>query len=201
MYKAIFDDNIVNLLNDEYKDKREYLKANNDHFNCPICKEKVRLRWAEKAIRAPHFYHKSISECIYHDSESPEHRDGKINLFNYFLANLQHKTEIIDVEHYLPETNQIADIYIKFINGTQWVVEYQRSNIPSEVLIERRSKYKSLGIQDIWILGENVVTENGFLECSVLNIGQTLVSETSFGKGSLVTYNPLSNEVIVYRGL
>jgi hypothetical protein len=117
------------------------------------------------------------------------------------LSNLiKHKAQEIDIERFIPETGQIADVYIKFNNGVQWVVEYQRSNIPSAEILHRRELYKKARIHDIWIVGENVIKEDGMLLCSMLSVGQPLICEF-LGAASLISLDSNNEEVAIYRGL
>jgi len=199
MIKALLFGESKNLL-EENSERREYFKGNKDHFICPICLEHVTLHWAKEPKKAPHFKHTRKSTCINSISESIDHQKGKEALYNYVLHHFSHKTRTIDVEHYIPETKQIADIYIEFTNGVKWVIEYQRSNISPEELQNRRALYKKVGITDIWIIGENNVSAEGF-NYNIKNIGQALIKNTPFGTQSLITYDPLSDEVSLYRGL
>ncbi len=194
------ENKIINLLSEEYEKQREQLKESG-LFRCPICKEQVVLHWAEVPKKIPHFKHKPESVCIGTQSESQEHQEAKRKLFAYLSKTLEHKIKMIDIEYYIAETNQIADVYIEFTNGSRWAIEYQRSNMSPEHLKQRRSLYKKLGIRDIWIVGENVIKENGLFSYRVFNIGQAIISNTAFGNDSLVAFNPNNNKVSIYRGL
>ncbi|MBS4212692.1 competence protein CoiA [Neobacillus rhizophilus] len=203
MFKALFKGVPINLLSDQEANQRDLLKANEhkDQYQCPVCKESVRLNWAEPARRIPHFKHKPGTNCIYSIyGEGPMHIEGKSKLYRYFLQLLGHKTKTIELEQYIPETDQIADIFIEFNNGVKWAVEYQRSNIPTSEIMKRKKLYNQVNIRDIWVVGENVIKEIGISTCSILNVGQAL--QHSFcGETSLVSFNPESNEVNIFRGL
>lgn len=55
----------------------------------------------------------------------------------------------IDIECLIRETNQIADIFVKFKSGQKWAIEYQRSNISTEEVSKRKNLYKEAGIKSI----------------------------------------------------
>ena len=91
---------------------------------------------------------------------------GKEELFKYFRNNFPHKTECIEIEHYIKATKQIADIYIRSNNGNEWVVEYQRSNVQLKKKSNRKYLYNQAGIKDIWIAGENLISKVTYcLQC------------------------------------
>lgn len=200
MYKALHKNNPINLLLPANLEKKELLTSEQyrSKYKCPVCKESVKIAWGD--VRAPHFKHNPSSKCINSVSESPEHLNGKKILYEYFLNVINHKTQEIDLERYIPEPGQIADVFVKFNNGIQWAIEYQRSNIsPSEVK-ERKRLYKKAGIRGIWIVGENVIKDDGMLLCGILNVGKALITDF-LGVPSLVGLNPDTECITIYRGL
>ncbi|WP_394190967.1 competence protein CoiA [Paenisporosarcina quisquiliarum] len=203
MQKALLRNRQVNLIEKVWKESREYLKHDlqKNDFVCPQCKEAVGLHWAIPTKKIPHFKHKSKKDCTYGLGESEEHNAGKIKLFNYFKEVFACKLEIIDIEHFIPETKQIADIFIQFKTGERWVIEYQRSNIPIQDIQRRRALYRSLNINDIWIAGENLVRSDNLVTVNLLNAAQELRFADFFKMESLITFNPDNEEVTIYRGL
>ena len=205
MFKEIIGEEVINISDDRYSEKREYLKSietERNKFKCPICREQLVLHWALIPKKNPHFKHKRKNSCIYGSGESQLHMDGKRKLFKYFRNNFPHKTECIEIEHYIKATKQIADIYIRFNNGNEWVVEYQRSNVSIEEIRNRKHLYNQAGIKDIWIAGENLISEKSLAVCSVLGAGQDLIySDTFTGAPSFTTFNPTTNKFTIIRGL
>ncbi|WP_455768452.1 competence protein CoiA [Bacillus infantis] len=140
-------------------------------------------------------------ECIYEGGgETESHRLGKVKLFNYLESLLNHKVIKIEIEHYIPETRQIADIFIEFENGVQWVVEYQRSNINPEKIQERKKLYQKAGIKDIWVIGENLINSSGLVTYTVKRAAEALI-ENSFDQPSIVSFNPATDIIEIFRGL
>jgi hypothetical protein len=203
VFKASLNGQTINLIDDNWKDSRNFLKESirKHRYLCPQCKQGVVLHWAEPAKKIPHFKHRVNNDCTYGSGESEEHNMGKLNLYNYFRKKLLHKINFIDVEHFIPETGQIADVFIEFKNGKRWVIEYQRSNISTEEINSRKFLYKNAGILDIWIAGENLVGDNGLVTRSILNAAQSLIYTDLFDELSLVTYDPIENKLSLLRGL
>lgn len=203
MQKALLRNQRINLVEKEWKESREYLKHNlqKNDFLCPQCKEPVGLHWAIPTKKTPHFKHRSKKDCTYGLGESEEHNAGKVKLFNYFNTVFANKLERIDIEHFIQETKQIADIYLQFKTGEKWVIEYQRSNIPIQDIQRRRALYKSLNIKDIWIAGENLVRSDDLVTVNLLNAAHELTFEDFDQTQSLITFDPVSEQVAIYRGL
>lgn len=203
MQKALLKNRQVNLIEKVWKESRDYLKHSlqKDNFVCPQCKEPVGLHWAIPTKKIPHFKHKSKKDCAYGLGESEEHNAGKVKLFNYFKDVFASKLEIIDIEHFIPESKQIADVFLQFKTGEKWVIEYQRSNIPIQDIQRRRALYRSLNIKDIWIAGENLVRSDTLVTVNLLNAAQELSFKDFYYTKSLITFDPVSEQVFIYRGL
>lgn len=203
MQKALLRNRSINLVEKEWKESREYLKHNlqKNDFVCPQCKEPIGLHWAIPTKKIPHFKHKSKKDCAYGLGESEEHNAGKVKLFNYFKDVFASKLEIIDIEHFIPESKQIADIFLQFKTGQKWVIEYQRSNIPVQDIQRRRALYRRLNIKDIWIAGENLVRSDTLVTVNLLNAAQELRFKDFLQTESLITFDPVSEQVSIYRGL
>ncbi|WP_252501987.1 competence protein CoiA [Sporosarcina sp. Marseille-Q4943] len=205
MLKAINVENnqVINLLDEEWKQKRSSLKyfSQKAKLICPQCKKNVRLHWAIPTRKIPHFKHQSNRDCIYGSGESDEHNKGKVILFNYFKTTYASEIKLIDIEHFIPETNQIADIYIQLKDGQRWVVEYQRSNISTEEIRNRKDLYKTNQIKDIWVVGENLIKENGMVTRSIHSSAQELIFTDFTGEASLISFDPITKDVLILRGL
>ncbi|WP_214735342.1 MULTISPECIES: competence protein CoiA family protein [unclassified Exiguobacterium] len=203
MQKAKLRGEMVNLTDKRWANQRAYLKnpLQKNQLTCPLCASKVELHWADPPKIIPHFKHSKHLDCTYGRGESEEHNAGKIKLYNYFKTTLGDALELIEIEYFLKESKQIADIFFQFKDGQKWVVEYQRSNIPTSEIKHRRSLYQSLNINDIWICGENLVKDIGLLGVNLKNAAQDLQYVGVTNLNSIITFNPVNEEVVIYKGL
>ncbi|MCR8980876.1 competence protein CoiA [Brevibacillus laterosporus] len=149
--KVLNDNTIINLKSKYWSDKRESLKKmnRNQGFVCQSCLKKVVLAWAANPKTAPHFRHNPKNIDCDQNDESTKHAKGKELIYQYFVKKYKNIAEEIDIEHHIPQTGQIADVYIKFKNGQEWAIEYQRSNMSLDTLIRRRELYAKANIRDI----------------------------------------------------
>lgn len=194
---------MINLTDKEWVDQRTYLKnpLQKNQLFCPLCESKVELHWAIPTKKIPHFKHSKQLDCTYGRGESEEHNAGKIKLYNYLKDTLGDALEIIEIEYFLKESKQVADVFFQFKSGQKWVVEYQRSNIPTSDIEHRRNLYQSLNIKDIWVCGENLVKDIGLLDVNLKNTAQDLQHVGITTLNSIITFNPINEEVVIYRGL
>ncbi|XOS94521.1 competence protein CoiA family protein [Brevibacillus laterosporus] len=123
-------------------------------------------------------------DCDQND-ESIEHAKGKELIYKYFVKKYKDIAEEIDIEHRIPQTGQIADVYIKFKNRQEGAIEYQSSNMSLDTLIRRRKLYTKANIRDIWIVGENLAKIQKDGSVSFKRISQELISDTSFGRNCI----------------
>lgn len=144
---------IINSFDNNYD--RSQLKEWSDKniLKCPVCGSTY--EYCHGMIVHPYFRHKDKSkECegLYYESETEEHIQGKIILYNW-LKNLENKELVsnVQLESYIKETKQRPDLYFEQ-NGTRYVIEFQCTPISTEYL-KRRELYRLAGIKDIWILG------------------------------------------------
>lgn len=116
-------------------------------LRCPQCGEQYTYNHGK--VRTPYFKHLNSDCVMYGESETEEHIQGKIDLYEW----VQKQDGVTDVklEGWLPDTKQRPDIMFKY-NGKQYVIEFQCSQISSEY-IERHELYEAAGIYDIWICG------------------------------------------------
>ncbi len=102
-----------------------------------------------------HFAHNN-AECVsaYYEPETDSHIKGKEILFDWIKKNYP-KAEI-QYEVYIPETKQIADVFVKHTEektaGVRWAFEFQHSPLSSADWEKRHELYQTEGIQDFWIL-------------------------------------------------
>jgi competence protein CoiA len=117
---------------------------------CPNCHNLVLYKKGKK-IRA-HFAHKPDTECVVtnYEKETEEHIKGKEILFSW-LKN-KFPDAHVELEVYIPETRQIADLLITHVTGVKWALEFQRSPLSPDDWKQRHEGYKSAHILDFWIL-------------------------------------------------
>lgn len=115
-------------------------------FSCPACSSMVRLKKG-RVIR-PHFAHVHLQDChFFHEQESREHLELKARLYQALV-----KQEEVQVEVYLPQLNQVADLLVNH----HLALEVQCSQLSVERLRERTLAYQRNGYQVRWLLGEKL---------------------------------------------
>ncbi|MCG7317646.1 competence protein CoiA [Brevibacillus laterosporus] len=201
--KSLSDNVIVNLKGKHWRNKREELKGINkkNGFVCQSCLKKVVLAWAAEPKTAPHFRHNPKNISCDQNDESVEHAKGKELLYEYFQSRYLDIAEEIDIEHYIEQTRQIADVYIKFKNGQEWAIEYQRSNMSLDILQKRKELYKKANIKDIWIVGENLAKIQSDDSIGIKRIAQAIIQNTNFNKNCLIVLNPVTEKIGIYRNI
>jgi hypothetical protein len=148
MLTAKIGDSIINCFDGKYDRYRLKQWSNKGILKCPVCGGDYEYCHGE--VVSPYFRHIG-KECdgFYGESETDEHRNGKLMLYNW-IKDQQGITNC-KIEAWIPETKQRPDIYFEF-EGKPFVIEFQCTPIASEFLI-RRELYKLAGINDIWVLG------------------------------------------------
>lgn len=144
----IFGENET-IKNDLEKEIRK-ASANCELF-CDECGKPVIFRYGK--IREPHFSHKKnidSNSCSY-GFETEEHIEGKKLLYKYMKK--LYPDAFVEIRHKF-EKKRIADIYIKFINNKELVIEFHRNNLSVKYWDEKRDFYKSLNIKNIWFLNQ-----------------------------------------------
>lgn len=115
-------------------------------FVCPACSGAVRFKKGK--VMQPHFAHISLEECrFYRENESVEHLNLKAELFRWAV-----QTEKVEVEAFLPELQQIADLLV----DKKLALEVQCSPLSIERLQERTLSYRQRGYQVLWLLGRKL---------------------------------------------
>ena len=120
---------------------------------CPNCKGVV--QYNKGRVKSSYFSHVNL-ECEYigYEPETPSHRKGKELLYGWLKTNFP--TAYVEYEEHIPETGQIADVFIKHTDGNfkglRWAFEFQHSPLTSTDWEKRHELYQSEGIQDFWIL-------------------------------------------------
>ena len=140
MLIAMIENQLVNAA--EFKAQRKLCKQ----LVCPGCRQTVIFKHGKSRI--PHFSHKSNAICSgFSENESQAHLQGKLT----FQQQLKAMSKAAVLEHYLPEIEQRADVYLP---SQKLTLEYQCSPISFSELSRRTTNYKSLGIEVVWILGD-----------------------------------------------
>jgi len=146
----------------QWNDQESALRAfsKEGHLIAPCCGARLILKWGRQKVR--HFAHAPKTNCPYErwtEPESPEHLAGKALLFDWCQRVFATTARLIALEHPLPETLQRPDVYVELADGTRYALEYQRSVLSPGEWEERHEGYRRLGIEDIWIFGENRLSD------------------------------------------
>jgi competence protein CoiA len=152
---------------------------------CPNCQSNVIFKKGKRI--SAHFAHHD-SECVvsHSEPETTSHIKGKEILFDWI--KLIFPTADIEYEVYIPETGQIADVFIKHndqeLEGLKWAFEFQHSPLSSEEWKKRHNLYESAGIQDFWFLDKakymKFSTAQGHSDARRRNdLEKTIFNETS----------------------
>lgn len=125
------------------------LKQAKTSFYCPVCQTKLTIKAGTQMIA--HFAHKSLQNCPNRASgEGVYHERGKLDLFTWLTT----QGFSVQLEHYLPEIKQRADLIVQFTRK-RLAIEYQCATIPLKEILSRTRGYQSIGITPLWILGGN----------------------------------------------
>ena len=113
---------------------------------CPACEGNVYFR---SGAFTPHFVHYP-AECTvsFSEPETNEHLAVKWALY----SALKKQGLPAELEHYVPETGQRADVWTVSM-GQPIALEVQMSSIPDRIWKERQELYESEGIKSVWYLG------------------------------------------------
>lgn len=121
-------------------------------LRCPNCRGIVHVRGGTERIHL-HFAHQK-GECAWStEPESVRHARGKTALAHWLRD--QYPVASITLEERLPEPDRIADIFVKHADGRQWAIEFQCAPLDLEEWQRRHDAYRSAGIIDTWIIGDN----------------------------------------------
>ncbi|NMH71875.1 hypothetical protein HF078_02190 [Bacillus sp. RO2] len=116
-------------------------------FFCPACHRTLQLKLGQ--VRKVHFAHMNDSCNASSESETLYHLEGKAKLYESLLHS--HNTPTL--EHYIPSTNQRADVYLETENR-KYAFEFQCSTISKSEFNLRTKLYESSHIKPVWILGK-----------------------------------------------
>jgi hypothetical protein len=119
-------------------------------LRCPHCNSLLTLKAGP--VRLHHFAHVSLANCdaFDHEPESDSHRQGKLLLYQTFRRNAAQAS----LEQHLPMTDQRADVFMQLPDGNRYALEFQQANNSVARWTERHRLYQSVGVHDIWFLGQ-----------------------------------------------
>lgn len=112
---------------------------------CPACKEPLIYR---RGTKIPHFAHHAHCLIPYWEPESEAHLAGKAMVWE-ICQRMGLRSQL---ERFIPETKQLADIFIE----PNIAIEVQMSKISSTEYERRRSLYKEANIKDFWFWGRDI---------------------------------------------
>ena len=187
--------NYVSLLDGWNREELEKLRKK-ESFQCPACKENVRLKLGYQ--KAFHFAHQSGTECSSNtEPETNFHLEGKKQLYQWL--SLQYKD--VRLEYYLSNISQRPDVYVETDNQ-KFAIEFQCSQISSEVFHKRTKRYLEAKITPIWILGADWIKNKSDHLQSLTSFEWQFASNIELHKTPTIPYyNPLSKEFIIITNL
>lgn len=125
------------------------------NLKCVDCGATLIFKFGKMNI--PHFAHKNLEEaesrgCSY-SKETEEHIEGKKLLMDY-MRSLYPKA-MVEQRYYLKEINRYSDIFIRFQDGQELAIEFQRIDTGIEYYESKKKDYEKITLNNIWIVGNN----------------------------------------------
>jgi competence protein CoiA len=121
---------------------------------CPSCESRVTFK--KGAVKIAHFSHRRDAECAFnsYEPETNTHLKGKDIIYRWLKSSFPNA--IVELEYFVNETKQIADVFISHqtgnFSGQKWAFEFQHSPLTVDAWRLRHDQYKSAGITDFWFL-------------------------------------------------
>lgn len=140
------DGSFFSLLDWKTREDVEHL-TKGEQFFCPACHKTLQLKHGQ--VRKVHFAHLNDSCNASSESETTYHLEGKAKLYESLL----HSNDKTTLEHYIPSTNQRADVYMEAENR-KYAFEFQCSTISKSEFSKRTQLYERANIKPVWILGK-----------------------------------------------
>ncbi|QHW35417.1 hypothetical protein GZH47_31445 (plasmid) [Paenibacillus rhizovicinus] len=156
---------------------------------CPDCSSLVRFRAGTKT---PHFYHQTrcANPNPYSEPESAAHRSGKLALYNWL--NVIYPGSRVELEYFISETKQRSDVMLLHPDGQRLAFEFQCSRITGAVWRERHDLYASAGVEDVWILNEDILRYES-MECKIISLESEI-----YKQHKLLSYFNPENETVTF---
>lgn len=161
-FKVINDRDIMDV-----KNEKKLRKASEDgKLKCEDCESEVIFRFGK--VKIPHFAHKSDvlgGSCEY-SRESEEHILGKKLLLDLMVR--QYPDAEYEVR-YRFANKKWADLYFKFSNKKELVIEFQRSLNSIQYWEDKKEFYRNIGLNNLWIVSgkkeefQNILREYEFM--------------------------------------
>jgi competence protein CoiA len=184
------DDQLFCLTNlysaDDLKQMREAQK-----FYCPVCRSDLILKVG--SLKIPHFAHRASSLCdSFSEPESPQHLQGKLLLYHFFLSN----NLSVELEKFLPSIKQRADVFV----SDCLAVEYQCSAISASKIKDRTAGYRQLGIETIWIYQRKTGSPSGIQLLKIREFERAVASGPA-SQMFLLGLDPSGGSFVYYSSL
>lgn len=154
-----------NVVNNEYEDRLR-VASEKGVLKCEECGSDIIFKFGK--VKIPHFAHKYDSNgggCSY-SGETEEHIKGKQLLLNLMMRTYP---DIYYEIRYRFKNGKWADLYFKFNDNEELVIEFQRRINSILKWNEKRQFYKDNNITDMWFISgkiedfEDIVREYEFL--------------------------------------
>lgn len=148
--EAVYAFNVIDqngIMDVEYE-KMLRRASEQSQLKCEDCGTDIIFKFGK--VKIPHFAHKNDllgGGCAY-SRESEEHLKGKKLLLDLMLKTYP---DIYGEMRYRFSNGKWADLYFKFNDGQELVIEFQRELTSVVYWEEKRSFYKSININDLWI--------------------------------------------------
>ena len=148
MFKCIDDKN--NIISAYMIENEEEVrkKSKEGKLSCLGCQGVVEF-YSGKLIQS-HFKHKAKVGCGFEpEKETDSHVKGKCILYDFLETKFPNA--FIEMEYYLKETGQIADIIVIFnknkFNEIKWAFEFQHSKLSTNKWDERQKNIMTLKLK------------------------------------------------------
>jgi competence protein CoiA len=151
-------------------------------FFCPECKEKVTMKIGSQRIE--HFAHQAGSSCLEsYERESQYHLNGKLQLYEWLETQRLQPL----LEPYYESIKQRPDISVHFAQR-EYVIEYQCSPIPPELMVKRTTSFLKGKMACIWIMGGKNIKRKGEKKVCLSNFHYLFLHKTPSGIWFIPSY-------------
>jgi competence protein CoiA len=164
-------------------------------FYCPECKEQVLLKVGTHRIE--HFAHRTGSLCVEsYERESDYHLNGKLQLLHWLETQHFHP----ELEPFYSSIRQRPDIGVSVCNQS-YVLEFQCSIIPPELMLKRTKQYILKSYKPIWIIGGKNIKRKGEKKVSLSKFDYLFLTKDLSGSWNLPAYCSTSKKFILLKNV